>query len=85
MTSCPASTSALITCAPGPVTSNERKRPPLSMRHGFALMQRARTQPVAGTQAQMQAKDLGLAVKLARELGDRAEVAEFFLERSRSR
>ena len=28
-------------------------------------------------------KDLGLVVLLARELGDRAEVAEFFLERAR--
>lgn len=55
-----------------------------ALRHGFALMQRARSEPVAGTQAQMQAKDLELAVKLARELGDRAEIAEFFLGRARS-
>jgi hypothetical protein len=31
----------------------------------------------------MQEKDLELAVKLARELGDRAEIAEFFLGRAR--
>ena len=55
-----------------------------ALRHGFALMQRARSEPVAGTQAQMQAKDLELAVKLASELGDQAEIAEFFLERARS-
>jgi len=55
-----------------------------ALRQGFALMQSARSEPVASTQAQMQAKDLGLAVRLARELGDRAEVAEFFLERARS-
>jgi 3-hydroxyisobutyrate dehydrogenase-like beta-hydroxyacid dehydrogenase len=54
-----------------------------ALRHGFALMQRARSEPVASTQAQMQAKDLELAVRLARELGDRAEIAEFFLERAR--
>jgi 2-hydroxy-3-oxopropionate reductase len=56
-----------------------------ALRHGFALIQRARSQPTAGTQSQMQEKDLELAVKLARELGDRAEIAEFFLERARSR
>jgi 2-hydroxy-3-oxopropionate reductase len=56
-----------------------------ALRHGFALMERARTEPVAGTQAQMQEKDLELAVKLARELEDRAEIAEFFLGRARSR
>lgn len=54
-----------------------------ALRHGFALLQRVRSQPAAGTQAQMQEKDLELAVKLARELGDRAEIAEFFLGRAR--
>ena len=54
-----------------------------ALRHGFALLRRARSEPVASTQAQMQAKDLELAVKLARELGDRAEIAEFFLQRAR--
>jgi 2-hydroxy-3-oxopropionate reductase len=56
-----------------------------ALRHGFALMARARTEPVAGTQAQMQEKDLELAVKLARELDDRADIAEFFLGRARGR
>jgi 3-hydroxyisobutyrate dehydrogenase-like beta-hydroxyacid dehydrogenase len=55
-----------------------------ALRHGFALQQRARSQPVAGTQARMQEKDLELAVKLARELEQESAIAEFFLERARS-
>lgn len=56
-----------------------------AVRHGFALLQRSRSAGAVSTQAQMQQKDLELAVKLARELGDSAEVAEFFLDRARSR
>lgn len=56
-----------------------------AVRHGFALLQRSRSGGAVSTQAQMQQKDLELAVKLARELGDSADVAEFFLDRARSR
>jgi 3-hydroxyisobutyrate dehydrogenase-like beta-hydroxyacid dehydrogenase len=55
-----------------------------ALRHGFALQQRMQGDPAAGTQAQMQAKDLQLAVKLARELGEEPAIAQFFLDRARS-
>jgi 3-hydroxyisobutyrate dehydrogenase-like beta-hydroxyacid dehydrogenase len=54
-----------------------------ALRHGFALQQRMQGNADGGTQAQMQAKDLGLAVKLARELGEEPAIAAFFLERAR--
>lgn len=53
-----------------------------ALRQGFAMQQRMLSDPNAGTQAQMQAKDLDLAVKLAAELGEDSGIAAFFLERA---
>ena len=68
-----------------------------ALRHGYALQQQgqrmsrtssqAQRSPRAGSQVQMQIKDLELAAMLARELGmsGNAEITEFFLARARGR